>query len=185
MDLRDAPTVMAQLPAAFEHFNEVHPHSSLKMRSTDKLARGQVAERVMRAVVVVVVLSGSQFFACIVQRDELVDIEELVGHAPIEGLDQAIIRGLSGAGGVRPGRTSSTICCLHSAGCGGLTLDLCDSLNTKNDVSAEPGQLQSTAAQHPRTPSPVNWPCTRCTGLHCFSPSRGIQFPWPAHPKPS
>ncbi|WP_375137503.1 IS3 family transposase [Roseateles depolymerans] len=33
MDLTDARTVMAQLPAAFEHFNEVHPHSSLQMRS--------------------------------------------------------------------------------------------------------------------------------------------------------
>ena len=32
MDLSDAATVLAQLPAAFEHFNEVHPHSSLKMR---------------------------------------------------------------------------------------------------------------------------------------------------------
>lgn len=33
VDLRDARTVLEQLPAAFEHFNEVHPHSSLKMRS--------------------------------------------------------------------------------------------------------------------------------------------------------
>jgi putative transposase len=33
MDLRDAAIVLAQLPTAFEHFNEVHPHSSLKMRS--------------------------------------------------------------------------------------------------------------------------------------------------------
>jgi hypothetical protein len=32
MDLTDARTVMAQLPAAFEHFNAVHPHSSLKMQ---------------------------------------------------------------------------------------------------------------------------------------------------------
>ena len=30
MDLRDARTVLAQLPVAFAHFNEVHPHSSLK-----------------------------------------------------------------------------------------------------------------------------------------------------------
>lgn len=30
MDLRDARTVLAQLPAAFEHFNEMHPHPSLK-----------------------------------------------------------------------------------------------------------------------------------------------------------
>lgn len=33
MDLRDAATVLAQLPSAFEHFNELHPHSALKMRS--------------------------------------------------------------------------------------------------------------------------------------------------------
>ena len=33
MDLRDVNTVLAQLSAAFEHFNEMHPHSSLKMRS--------------------------------------------------------------------------------------------------------------------------------------------------------
>lgn len=33
MDLRDAPTVLAQLPAAFEHFNQEHPHSALKMKS--------------------------------------------------------------------------------------------------------------------------------------------------------
>lgn len=34
MDLRDARTVLAQLTAAFEHFNEVHPHSSLKVRAS-------------------------------------------------------------------------------------------------------------------------------------------------------
>ena len=33
MDRKDAATVLAQLQAAFEHFNEVHPHSSLKMKS--------------------------------------------------------------------------------------------------------------------------------------------------------
>lgn len=33
MDLRDASTVLAQLPGAFEHFNEIHPHSSLKVMS--------------------------------------------------------------------------------------------------------------------------------------------------------
>lgn len=44
MDLRDAPTVMAQLPAAFEHFNEVHPHSSLKMRSPREFRRLQAAQ---------------------------------------------------------------------------------------------------------------------------------------------
>jgi putative transposase len=33
MDLADARTVLAQMGAAFEHFNEVHPHSALKMRS--------------------------------------------------------------------------------------------------------------------------------------------------------
>lgn len=44
MDLRDAETVLAQLPAAFEHFNEVHPHSSLKMRSPREFRRHQAAQ---------------------------------------------------------------------------------------------------------------------------------------------
>ena len=41
MDLSDAA---AQLPAAFEHFNEVHPHSSLKMRSLREFRRHQAAK---------------------------------------------------------------------------------------------------------------------------------------------
>ena len=41
MDLRDAPTVLAQLPAAFEHFNEIHPHSGLKMMSPREFRRRQ------------------------------------------------------------------------------------------------------------------------------------------------
>ncbi len=44
MDLRDAQTVLAQLPAAFEHFNEVHPHSSLKMRSPREFRRQKAAQ---------------------------------------------------------------------------------------------------------------------------------------------
>jgi hypothetical protein len=44
--------------------------------------------------------------------------------------------------GVRPARTSSTSCYLNSTGYGGLTLDMCGSLNTKNDVSTKLGQLQ-------------------------------------------
>ena len=43
MDLSDAATVLTQLPAAFEHFNEVHPHSSLKMRSPREFRRHQAA----------------------------------------------------------------------------------------------------------------------------------------------
>lgn len=39
MDLSDAKTVLLQLPAAFEHFNEVHPHSSLKMKSPREFRR--------------------------------------------------------------------------------------------------------------------------------------------------
>jgi len=39
MDLADAQTVMAQLSAAFEHFNEVHPHSALKMKSPREFRR--------------------------------------------------------------------------------------------------------------------------------------------------
>ena len=43
MDLRDARTVLAQLPVAFEHFNEVHLHSSLKMRSPREFRQQQAA----------------------------------------------------------------------------------------------------------------------------------------------
>jgi len=48
MDLANAPTVLAQLAAAFEHFNEVHPHSSLKMRSPREFRR-QRAEQMRHA----------------------------------------------------------------------------------------------------------------------------------------
>jgi len=43
LDLRDARTVLAQLPAPREHFNGVHPHSSLKMRSPREFRRQQAA----------------------------------------------------------------------------------------------------------------------------------------------
>jgi len=43
-NLRNAATVLEQLPAAFEHFNEVHPHSSLKMRSPREFRRHQAAQ---------------------------------------------------------------------------------------------------------------------------------------------
>ena len=39
MDLSDARTVLAQLPAALEHFDEVHPHSSLKVKSLREFRR--------------------------------------------------------------------------------------------------------------------------------------------------
>ena len=45
MDLGDAQSVLAQLPAAFKHFNEVHPHSGLKMRSPREFRRLQAAEQ--------------------------------------------------------------------------------------------------------------------------------------------
>jgi putative transposase len=48
MDLSDAVVVLAQLPAAFEHLNEVHQHSSLKMRSPREF-RQHLAERSCRA----------------------------------------------------------------------------------------------------------------------------------------
>jgi putative transposase len=48
MDLSDAKTVLAQLPAAFEHFNDVHPHSSLKMKSPREFRRQRV-EQLRRA----------------------------------------------------------------------------------------------------------------------------------------
>lgn len=52
MDLRDARTVLDQLPAAFEHFNEVHPHSSLKMLSPREFRQlqNQPARQGLRSV---------------------------------------------------------------------------------------------------------------------------------------
>jgi putative transposase len=44
MDLSNAATVFAQLPVAVEHFNEVHPDSSLKMRSPREFRRHQAAQ---------------------------------------------------------------------------------------------------------------------------------------------
>lgn len=41
MDLRDELTVLAQLPGAFEHFNEIHSHSSLNMMSPWEFRRRQ------------------------------------------------------------------------------------------------------------------------------------------------
>jgi putative transposase len=45
MDLTDASTVMRQMEAAFEHFNEVHPHSSLKMKSPREFRQHRAAQR--------------------------------------------------------------------------------------------------------------------------------------------
>ena len=45
LDLSDAPTVLAQLPAAFEHFNEVHPHSALKMKSPREFRQHRAAHQ--------------------------------------------------------------------------------------------------------------------------------------------
>jgi putative transposase len=39
MDLSNALTVLSQLAAAFEHYNEVHPHSRLKMKSPREFRR--------------------------------------------------------------------------------------------------------------------------------------------------
>ncbi len=45
MDCKDARTVMRQLAQAFEHYNEVHPHSALKMKSPREFRRGQLERR--------------------------------------------------------------------------------------------------------------------------------------------
>jgi len=37
--------VMAQMAAAFEHFNEVHPHSALKMKSPREFRQHRAAQQ--------------------------------------------------------------------------------------------------------------------------------------------
>lgn len=44
MDRSNAKVVLAQLPDAFMHFNEVHPHSSLKLKSS-RMFRRELARR--------------------------------------------------------------------------------------------------------------------------------------------
>ena len=64
----------------------------LNCPAVDELVRGQVAERAVWSVVVVVVLPDLQFLPGIVQCDELIDIEELDPQPSVERLDQAIVR---------------------------------------------------------------------------------------------
>lgn len=45
MDLANAKTVMAQMATAFEHFNEVHPHSALKMKSPREFRQHRAAQQ--------------------------------------------------------------------------------------------------------------------------------------------
>jgi len=45
VDLADARTVMAQMAAAFENFNEVHPHSALKMKSPREFRQHRAAQQ--------------------------------------------------------------------------------------------------------------------------------------------
>ena len=46
MDRSTAATVLAQLPAAFTHFNEVHPHSALKLKSP-RMYRRELARQAL------------------------------------------------------------------------------------------------------------------------------------------
>jgi putative transposase len=45
MDFADARTVMAQMAMAFEHFNELHPHSALKMKSPREFRQHRAAQQ--------------------------------------------------------------------------------------------------------------------------------------------
>jgi transposase InsO family protein len=45
MDLADSRTAMVQMGAGFEHFNEMHPHSALKMKSPREFMQHRAAQR--------------------------------------------------------------------------------------------------------------------------------------------
>jgi putative transposase len=45
MDLVDAATVLSQLSPAFEHFNEIHSHSSLRMKSPREFRRHRASQQ--------------------------------------------------------------------------------------------------------------------------------------------
>ncbi len=71
MSLRDALLVLAQLPAAFERFNEVHPHSSLKRRSPREFRRQQTA-------------GGDQAFYCEWEGAGNTEAASEINHGAIE-----------------------------------------------------------------------------------------------------
>ena len=79
-------------------------------------------------------------------RKALSDTGVALKHTAALNAASRILGRSESSAGVRPARTNSTICCLNSAGYGGRTFDIYDSLDTKNDVSTEPGQLQSPVA---------------------------------------
>jgi putative transposase len=45
VSLADERTVMAKMGAAFEHFNDVHPHSALKMKSLKEFRQHRAAQQ--------------------------------------------------------------------------------------------------------------------------------------------
>ena len=45
VDLTDAMTVMAQMATPFEHFNEVQPHTALKMKSPREFRQHRTAQQ--------------------------------------------------------------------------------------------------------------------------------------------
>lgn len=72
--------------------------------------------------------------------------------------------------------SSSTICCLKSAGYGGLTLDIFGSSNTKHDVFTEPDQLPEVSRVQVSRPiwlgytTPTSNSCTWSRSVALASP---------------
>ena len=81
----------------------------------DELARSQVPERAVGAMLVVVEASGFDLPPGVLERDELMHVQALVAQAPVEGFDVGVLhRGPSpGERQVRSLRAVRTQAILH------------------------------------------------------------------------
>ena len=59
----------------------------ISLRVSDELARGQVPERAVGTVVIVVEAPGFDLLPGVVQGEELLHVQALVAQAAVEGLD--------------------------------------------------------------------------------------------------
>ena len=60
------------------------------LRAVRKLGRRQVTERATGAMVMAVTTPGVDDRLRVVERQELMDVEALVAHAPVEGFDDPL-----------------------------------------------------------------------------------------------
>jgi|GEM_PF-2109645 len=62
----------------------------------DHLVRRQTGPGTMRSEAIILFLKQPDFFFCILERKEPIDVQALIAKAAVEGFDERIIRWFSG-----------------------------------------------------------------------------------------